>query len=150
VAVKGVLTKVDSMMSVVYKDYMKFFKYLGVGIIGSVADWIVFYALIGLADVFYLYAVILSYFVGMIINFFLNKYYTFNNTYKKLHFQFFSFAVVALIGLALNEVLLYALVHYVFGSPSDLFIMVSRIVATFVVFVWNFIANKQTTFKIFQ
>jgi putative flippase GtrA len=150
VAVKGVLTKADSMMAGVYKDYVKFFKYLGVGIIGTVADWIVFYALIGLADVFYLYAVILSYFVGMIINFFLNKYYTFNNTYKKLHFQFFSFAVVAAIGLALNEALLYAMVHYVFASSSDFFVMVARIAATFVVFVWNFIANKQTTFKIFK
>jgi putative flippase GtrA len=148
--VKEVFLKVDTLMSGIYKDYRKFLKYLGVGVIGTVADWVVFFTLIGLADIFYLYAVAFSYFVGTVINFFLNKHFTFNNKYKKIHFQFLSFALVALIGLGLNEALLFAFVHYVFASSSDLALMVSRVIVTFIVFVWNFAANKRTTFKIFQ
>lgn len=147
---KDVVSSIDRLMSGIYKDYLKFFKYLGVGILGTIADWAVFYALIGFADIFYLYALAMSYFVGMVINFFLNKRYTFNNTYKKVHFQFLSFALVALIGFGLNEGLLYAFVHYVFASSSDIALMVSRVIVTFIVFVWNYVANKRTTFKIFQ
>lgn len=149
-AVKETLTRIDSLMSGIYKDYMKFFKYMGVGVIGTAADWLVFYVLIGLADIFYMYAVAMSYVVGMVINFFLNKHFTFNNKYKKVHFQFLSFAFVALIGLGLNEALLFAFVHYIFSSSSDLALMASRVIVTFMVFVWNFLANKHTTFKIFQ
>jgi len=137
-------------MSGLYKDYLQFFKYMGVGVLGTLADWATFYILIGFADVYYLYAVALSYAVGTVINFFLNKRFTFKNTYKKIHFQFLSFALVALIGLGLNEVLLYAFVHYVFASSSDIALMASRVIVTFIVFVWNFVANKRTTFKIFQ
>jgi len=138
------------LLSGIYKDYMKFFKYLGVGMVGTVADWAVFFVLIGPFDVLSMYAVAISYFVGMVINFFLNKYYTFNNTYKKIHFQFLSFAVVAVIGLGLTEVLLYGFTHYIFTGPSDIFLMISRVIVTFIVFVYNYIVNKRTTFKIFQ
>lgn len=145
-----ILTKADAFFAGIYKDYRKFFKYLGVGTIATIADWAVFFVLIGTFDVLSMYAVAMSYFVGMVINFFLNKFYTFNNTYKKVHFQFLSFALVAVIGLGLTEVLLYVFTQYVFDSPSDLVLMVSRVIVTFIVFVYNYIANKRTTFKIFQ
>ena len=145
-----IFTKADAILAGIYKDYLKFFKYLGVGMVGTIADWAVFFVLIGALDILPMYAVAMSYFVGMVINFFLNKYYTFNNTYKKIHFQFISFALVALVGLGLTEVLLYVFTQYIFDSPSDLVLMVSRVIVTFIVFVYNYIVNKRTTFKIFQ
>lgn len=144
------LTRTDTTFSRIYPDYRKFFKYLGIGVIATVADWALFFSLINYTTIFYLYALAGSYFVGMIISFFLNKHYTFKNTYEKVHFQFASFAIVAIIGLGLNEGLLYGLIHYVFASDSETYLMISRVIVTFIVFIWNFILNKSVTFKVFQ
>lgn len=150
VTLTGLLSKFDMMFSSVYADYKKFVKYLSVGIIATLADWSFFFMFINFTELFYLYALAASYFIGMVISFFLNKRYTFNNTYQKVHFQFATFAIVAMIGLALNEVLFFGFVHYIFASMDDFSLMASRVIVTLIVFVWNFIANKRTTFKIFQ
>jgi putative flippase GtrA len=145
------LQKVDATLSGIYHDYLKLVKYLAVGAIGTIADWSVFYALIDLVSIYYLVAMAISYLVGMVINFFLNKHFTFENTYKKLHYQFASFAVIALIGLALQEAIMYGMVQYLFGATTDSMpLFAARVVATLVGFAWTFIANKKITFKIFQ
>lgn len=145
------LQKVDTALSSIYHDYMKLVKYLAVGAVGTIADWSVFYLLIDFIGLYYLVAMAISYLVGMVINFFLNKHFTFENTYKKLHFQFASFALIALIGLALQEAIMYGLVQYMFGATSDsTLLFVARVVATLAGFIWTFIANKKVTFKVFQ
>lgn len=145
------IQKVDTTLSGIYHDYLKLVKYLAVGAIGTVADWSVFYALIDFVSIYYLIAMAISYLVGMVINFFLNKHFTFENTYKKLHYQFASFAVIALIGLALQEAIMYGMVQYLFVATTDsMLLFAARVVATLVGFVWTFIANKKITFKIFQ
>ena len=145
-----IISNADVLLSGVYKDYRLFFKYLGVGVVGTIADLAVLFILVSLLDVFYMYANVVSYGAGTVVNFFLNKRYTFNNTYKKVHFQFMSFALVAAVGWVLSEALLYVFVNYLFANSSDLSVMVSKVMATFIVFVYNYIVNKRTTFKIFQ
>jgi len=145
-----IFTKVDTFLSSIYKDYMKFVKYMGVGVIGTLVDLAVLFSLVDFFSVYYLYGNIISYSVGTIVNFFLNKRYTFNNTYKKVHFQFLSFAAVAAVGWLLSEILLFIFVDYLFKDSSSRTVMVSKVMATFIVFVYNYIVNKRTTFKIFR
>ncbi len=141
----------DTMLSSVYRDYIKLVKYLAVGIVGTLADWLIFALIIGYTSLFYVPAMALSYFVGMVINYVLNRRFTFNNTYKKVHYQFASFALIALIGLGIQEALMVGLVHYMLADTNvDLLLMASRVIATFAGFIWTFIANKKITFKVFQ
>jgi putative flippase GtrA len=141
----------DTMLSSVYRDYIKLVKYLAVGIVGTLADWLIFALIIGYTSLFYVLAMALSYFVGMVINYVLNRRFTFNNTYKKVHYQFASFALIALIGLGIQEALMVGLVHYMLADTNvDLLLMASRVIATFAGFIWTFIANKKITFKVFQ
>jgi putative flippase GtrA len=145
------LKTLDALLSRVYRDYVKLAKYLAVGIVGTLADWLVFALIIGYTSLFYALAMAMSYFVGMIINYALNRRFTFNNTYKKVHYQFASFAVIALIGLLIQEAFMVGLVHYLLADTNvDLLLMSSRAIATFAGFVWTFIANKKITFKVFQ
>jgi putative flippase GtrA len=95
-------------------------------------------------------ALAVSYLISTVISFFLNKRFTFRNTYKKVHFQLASFIAVAAAGLAINEAIVYGLVHYALGSNASLSLMVARVIATFIVFVWNFMINKRITFRIFR
>jgi putative flippase GtrA len=145
-----ILLKVDSTLSGIYHDYLKLVKYLAVGVVGTLVDWTVFYALIDFIGLFYPFAKVISYSMGTVVNFFLNRRFTFQNTYKKLHYQFVSFALIAVIGLALQEAVMYVLVQYVFDSSTSLWIFAANVIATLVGFVWTFIANKKITFRLFQ
>jgi putative flippase GtrA len=141
----------DTLFSRVYRDYVKLAKYLTVGIVGTLADWMIFAFIIGYTSLFYVLAMAMSYFVGMIINYVLNRRFTFNNTYKKVHYQFATFALIALIGLGIQEALMVGLVHYLLADTNvDLMLMASRAIATFAGFIWTFIANKKITFKVFR
>jgi len=147
----NLLKTFDTLFSRVYGDYVKLLKYLAVGIVGTLADWSIFALIIGYTNLVYVLAMAMSYLVGTIINYTLNRRFTFNNTYKKIHYQFASFAVIALIGLGIQEALMVGLVHYLLADTSvDLLLMASRVIATFVGFIWTFIANKKITFEVFQ
>ncbi len=147
----GLLRTIDALFSRIYSDYVKLAKYLAVGIVGTLADWSIFAILIGYTGIIYALAMAISYFVGMVINYALNRRFTFNSTYKKLHYQFASFAVIALVGFGLQEAIMFGLVHYLLADTNvDALLMACRVIATFTGFAWTFIANKKITFKIFQ
>jgi putative flippase GtrA len=145
-----ILAKADAIFSRVYGDYPKFARYLGIGVIATLVDWTIFYLLIGYLGIFYLLALAMSYFSSTILNFFLNKRYTFRNTYRRVHVQLALFVAVAVVGLGLNEAIMYTLAHLIPGGMTDVALMASRVVATLIVFLWNFALNKRITFRVFQ
>ena len=146
----GPPAKVDALLSLVYRDYWQFSSFLGVGIVATLVDWAIFYLLAGYLGIFYMLALALSYLASTVLNFFLNRHFTFENTCKKVHFQLGSFFSVAITGLVLNEVIVYSLIHYLFAANAGNLVMASRIIATVLVFIWNFILNKYITFRIFR
>ncbi len=80
--------------------------------------------------------------LAVINNFILNRIWTFNNTNTQWEGQFGKFVLFALIGLGLNNLLLY-----IFHSKLKLNFYVSKGIATVVVFVWNFFSNYIFTFR---
>lgn len=106
--------------------------------------------LIGILGVIYVPALAISYLISTVLGFFLNKRYTFRNTYKKVHFQLASFVAIAIAGLAINETVVYSLARFAFDSSSSPGLMIARVVATFIVFGWNFTVNKRVTFRVFR
>jgi len=146
----SLLTKTDLVFSKVYGDYLKLARYLGIGFITTIVDWAIFYLLIGYTGIFYMFALATSYLTSTVFSFFLNKHFTFRNTYNKVHIQLASFFVVAIFGLGINEALMYGISNFLFSGSSERALMASRIIATLVVFIWNFILNKRITFNIFR
>lgn len=145
------LRTIDGLLSRVYADYMKLGKYFAVGAVGTIAEWSLYSALIIFTLLDYRVATAVAYFLGMIINYTLNRYFTFSSSYKKIHIQFASFAVIAIIGLGIQELVITGLVSYLFNNTtSDTIQILSKVIATFVGFAWTFIANKKITFKVFQ
>lgn len=136
-------------LSGIHEDVPRLAKYFGVGIIATAVDWTLFYVLIRYLQLFYVLALVASYSTSTVLSFFMNRRYTFRNTYDQVHFQLASFTAVAVLGLGLNEVLVYGMAYYVFGSAGA-GLMASRFIATLVVFAWNFMLNKSITFKIFR
>ncbi len=147
----GILEKADGIFSRIYGDYRKFLKYFSVGIVGTVIDYTLYTILIVFFDVYFMVATAIAYFLGMIVNFALNRRYTFNNTYRKVYYQFASFGLIALVGLGIQELVMYLIINVMLGdTKADLLLLGARMVATLAGFLWTFIANKKVTFKVFQ
>jgi len=81
---------------------------------------------------------------AVINNFLINRYWTFSDsTVHDTPRQFTSFTLIALIGLALNN-----LIVYLFHKKGGLNFYVSKLIAIAIVFIWNYFANIYFTFKV--
>lgn len=74
-------------------------------------------------------------------NFYFNKRWTFEDTSRDVLDQYSLFFAIALVGLGLNQLVLYALHHYV-----KTHFYVAKLIATALVVFWNFTMNYLITF----
>ena len=95
--------------------------------------------------VWYFISSALAYFSGMITNFTLNKIFNFANRSKKIVQQFSIFATVALVGLGINQLIIYSLVEYL-----GFWYMYAKFISVVIVMLYSFIGHKELTFKIFN
>ncbi len=79
--------------------------------------------------------------VAVLNNFALNYWWTFNANGKEAPTFFIKFVLFALIGLGLNNLLIYVLTEK-FSLPF----YASKLTAIGVVFLWNFSANNYLNF----
>jgi putative flippase GtrA len=116
----------------------QFLSYAGVGAIGTAGHYAVYITLVN-AGVGVTASSVAGFVVGALINYGLNYYYTFKS--EQPHHQAMArFFTVALVGLLLNTLIVFALDrmhwHYLLAQAA----------ATIVVLLWNFAANRHWTF----
>lgn len=125
--------------------FRRFFIYAFFAGVATVIDMGVLYVLTSMMGMHYLISAVWGYGAGMLTNYSLNKVYTFKNTSTRYALQMGIFILVALVGLALNQIIMYALVE--FGSAHYL---VAKVVAVGVVALWSFWGHKRFTFGMVQ
>lgn len=108
----------------------------------TVIDISLLFILTEFANLYYMLSAGIAYFAGMITNFVLNKFLNFETAEKNYTKQFSKFFVIAIIGLGLNQLIIYFLVE-----TFDLWYMIARLISLFVVFSWSYLGNKYFTFK---
>jgi putative flippase GtrA len=74
-------------------------------------------------------------------NYILNRIWTFQSENPNVAFEYTEFILIALIGLAINTLILWMLV-----SKWQMNFYLSKILAIAVVTIWNFFANLMVTF----
>lgn len=81
---------------------------------------------------------------AVVNNFLINRYWTFSDsTVHNTPRQFTSFALIALAGLGLNN-----LIVFLFHKKAGLNFYVAKLIAIAIVFIWNYFANIYFTFKV--
>lgn len=123
---------------------LQFFRYAFVGGWATVADWSIQFLLTDVAKVHYLISAVAAFIVGLGVNFVLSKKFVFSRE-KKQHSSSTEFAVYAIIGII--GLILTAIIMYVLTDKLKLYYMISKIIATAVVFVWNFVARKVVLYR---
>ena len=134
--IKKVLLKFQDIIN------LEFIKFFIVGGISTLIDWLFFF-LIGIyLNIHYQISLIISYTLGGITNYSLNRYYTFQNKSKKIALQFLTFFSLALVSLFLSM-----LVMFIFVDILNLHRMLSRILTTAIIFIFNYLMHKFITFN---
>ncbi|RXF71822.1 GtrA family protein [Arcticibacter tournemirensis] len=84
----------------------------------------------------------IGFFVAVINNYLINKYWTFRDNSKHSIRQFVFFFALSLIGMALNTIFLYIFVEYL-----EINFYVGKLLAVMLVFLWNYLSNSIMTFR---
>ena len=131
------------------KTVRQFLSYFCVGGVAALVEWSVFSLLEYLLDLPYLLATVLAFLVSTTVNWILGRTFTFkNSTYqkKKTKEAFLVFAVSA-VGLVFNLLLMVLFVD-VIGMSTNFLKTVAKVLATGIVFIWNYLSRKLWIYKV--
>lgn len=118
----------------IIKQILKF------GVVGGLAfviDYTLLYLLTEFLNIHYLVSSIISFSVSVIFNYILSIKWVFDVNKKQDVKEFIIFIVLSIIGLGINSLIMYIMVDLM-----NVYYMASKIVATAVVMVYNFITRK--------
>jgi len=122
-----------------------FILYILFGGLATIVDWGSFFLASYSLNINYILAVTISFSLGSITNFTLNKYLNFSNKYKKFHLQFILYLFIALIGLMITIGLMWLFIStFGFGKMS------ARIITTAITLIYNFVGHKYVTFNLLR
>ena len=125
------------------KSVRQFISYFGVGGAAALVEWVAFYLFASVLRLQYLLATALAFILSTTANWFLGRVFTFKDSAykdKKVREITLVFAVSA-IGLLFNMGLMYLFVT-VLKMDTDILKVVSKVLASGIVFVWNYLARK--------
>ena len=117
---------------------IQLFRYTFVGGIAFVVDFVSLYLLTEFAGFHYLYSAAIAFILGLIINYILSILWVFNGrTVNKKIIEILIFAVIGIIGLGLNELMIWF-----FTEQLTIYYLYSKLISTVIVYFWNFLARK--------
>jgi putative flippase GtrA len=121
---------------------IKFLKFGVVGVSGMVVDFGLTWVFKELLKVKKYIANSIGFSFAATSNFIINRLWTFHSSNPEVMIQFSKFFVISVLGLLLNNLTIYILSDIKFR----LNFYISKGIATFVVFFWNFFMNYFFTF----
>lgn len=122
---------------------VQFVRYFFVGSFAFVVDFGLLYILTEYAGLHYLLSATLSFISGLLVNYIISCIWVFSNSkYKSRLVEFLFFAAIGVVGLLLNDALIW-----LFTDCIGTHYMFSKIVAAAIVYLWNFFARKYLVFR---
>jgi putative flippase GtrA len=123
-------------------SYVQFLRYGFVSVVALVVDFGGLIILKEAAGLNYLVAATISFLLGLVVNYLLSALWVFHSSklLNKKH-EIILFSLIGLVGLALTGLILWVLT-----SKFKVYYILSKAVATFIVYFWNFGARKKYVF----
>ena len=126
-------------------DLGLFLGYVFTAGLATVVDIALLYLLTNFVGFHYLLSSVISYTAGMVTNYSGSKLFVFRNKSEDIAKQFSLFAIVALIGLALNQLIIWLLVEY-----GGMWYLYAKFISVFIVMFWSFYGHKKLTFGLIK
>ncbi len=122
------------------KTSQQFFIYAGIGAVGTAGHYATLVLLVQLIHTDPVFATTIGFIIGALINYILNYRITFNSN-KQHREALTKFLIVASLGAVINGAIMSTGINML-----NLHYLVIQVIATCIVLVLNFIANKYWTF----
>lgn len=110
------------------------------GVVGGLAfliDYGLLYFLTEYLNIYYFISSIISFTVSLVFNYILSIKWVFDVEKKQTIREITLFVVLSIIGLAINQ-----LIMYIGVDKLSLYYMLVKLISTVIVMVWNFITRK--------
>jgi putative flippase GtrA len=120
----------------------RFVRYFITGGISALVDWSLFWVMTQYLGIYYLSAALLSFCISFVVNYILSRYWVFGPGVRAMAHEATLVLFVSIMGLCFHMAVLWMLVEWV-SLPE----MLSKIIATGVVFFWNFGARQYWVFS---
>lgn len=115
----------------------EFILYFIVGGIATIIEWVIFYMLDSVFDWYYIPATVIAYILSTLFNWLLGRIILFKNSNKNLFVEILTIYGASIIGLVLNLIIMWIAIDFL--SLNEI---LSKIIATGFVFIWNFAIRK--------
>jgi putative flippase GtrA len=123
---------------------IQFFRYLFVGGTAFLIDYLLLIFLTDNIKVHYLVSAVISFIIGLTVNYSLSKLWIFNNNMQErnVFLEIFVFLITGLIGLLFNELILW-----IFTEKIMISYKLSKLISAFIILLWNFLSRKYILFN---
>ncbi len=117
---------------------LQFIRYFFVGGVAAVVNIGMLFIFTDVCHIYYLVSNIISFTLGLIINYILSKRLVFQDKILlSASKEFTIYAVIGVVGLGIDTLLVG-----IFTDTFNIYYMLSKIISTLLVFIWNFGARK--------
>ena len=117
---------------------LQFIRYFFVGGVAAVVNIGMLFIFTDVCHIYYLVSNIISFTLGLIINYILSKRLVFQDKILlSASKEFTIYAVIGVVGLGIDTLLVG-----IFTDTFNIYYILSKIISTLLVFIWNFGARK--------
>lgn len=121
-----------------YKELInQIIKFTVVGGVAFIIDYSLLYILTEYLDVYYFISSIISFIISLAVNYVLSIKWVFSVNKKQTYEDILLFIFLSVIGLIINQIIMYIGVDIL-----DTYYMITKLIATIIVMIWNFITRK--------
>ena len=119
-------------------SFIQFIRYFFVGGIAAVVNIGTLFLMVDIFKVNYIFSNIIGFIFGIIVNYNLSKMFVFtdNEDINRI-FEIVMYVIIGILGLIFDTFMLW-----IFTSKIGIYYMISKIISTILIFVWNFVARK--------
>ena len=123
---------------------MKFIKYFFVGGIAAAVDFLIFALFVKILALPWFISGIAGFVLATLVNYLLSIRHVFTSGARfKKHKEIILIFFVSFIGLIINQLILWQCIEFLFLEP-----LFAKIIATGIVFFWNYSARNHFIFKV--
>ena len=109
-----------------------------VGVFATILEWGIFFVFTNVLNIHYVISTAISFLISTVFNYYLSVKYVFDvDNEKSKKRNFVVFVIFSIIGLGLNELILWICIE-----KTHVYNMIGKIIATGIVMIFNFITRK--------
>jgi putative flippase GtrA len=132
----------DILINKSNKLVVQLLRYTFVGGLAFIVDFGLLFLLTEFAGLYYLASATCSFLAGLLVNYYISTIWVFGSSPYKKGMEFLLFAIIGIIGLGLNDVLIW-----VFTEKAGLYYMLSKLLTAVLVYLWNFLGRRYLIFN---